>query len=527
VPEIFSVTGCGSSTGLPTNCPTTGGSVITVVGDGFQRPNAFINGDACFVLDTTVSIASFECELPPGAGSLQTLTVSSGTQFSDGFKAVSYAPPTITQLSCSSCGVANGLALTQCLRTAASSNAALTIVGFNFGPRAPVILVGDARCIVDDSTTSLPSYIQSQSLVTCALPSGNRLDRPVLLLQTGGDISASTATLSYTQCSRGTREVDLECIRCDNGTYAESESQTVCSDCLAGRWSRSGSYQCSDCLAGTFSESGSPNCTECPLGRFVSTGAQSTCAACDSGAYAPVTGLSVCASCSAGYYSVKQVTSSGDIGPISCVACSSGSYTAVSAQASCVQCDAGTYANATGASACTACDRGTYSTKNSTSGSGATGCTACSIGMTNSVASQQACTSCDSGSYSPIPGLSSCLSCARGRYSLKNTTSGAMNGGGATECIDCVPGTYADTNGTAICKSCSSGQFSAAAATSCTKCIAGTSQVSIGQSDCNPCDLGKYSSADGQAVCVEWYLSNSRSLLCCIYAFVYYWLCLQ
>jgi hypothetical protein len=499
VPEIGQVTGC--DTGV-TNCPTIGGSIITIYGTGFLPPlSAFINGESCFVMDNA-TITQFQCSLPSGTGVDQSLVVSGGVQFSSSVKAVSYAGPNITGLACSACTVKSGMALSGCPRTAGTLGIFLTIYGANFGPRAPLILVGESQCAVDTS-----SMVTTQTQLRCYLPSGNRLDRPVLLLQSGGQLSSSPATLSYTQCTKGTYEVGLTCLSCNNGSYAEAESQTTCTDCLAGRYSQQASYSCLDCGAGTYSLSGSPNCTQCPLGRFVSTGGQSTCGACDSGTYASVTGLSRCASCEAGQYSVKTITSQlGEIGSTECLPCPSGSYTAVSAQASCVQCDAGTYANATGASVCTACDRGTYSTKNSTSGSGATVCTACSIGMANSVTGQQTCTACDSGTYSNTTGNSACAQCITGRYSVKNTTSGAIYGGGATRCARCSAGTYADTEGTSECKPCPSGQFSGSMAVTCTRCPAGSQQASTGQNDCDACNLGKYSGTDAQALCVEWYV---------------------
>ena len=50
----------------------------------------------------------------------------------------------------------------------------------------------------------------------------NALDRPVLLLQDGGDISNSNAVVSYAQCAKGTAESpsdQLLCVNCTAGSF--------------------------------------------------------------------------------------------------------------------------------------------------------------------------------------------------------------------------------------------------------------------------------------------------------------------
>lgn len=84
VPQVFSVHGCDPVPSDPTatqNCPTAGGTTITICGFGFDTlPSAYVNGALCqnpTSLAATPACASvMTCQLPPGAGLLLCLLLS-------------------------------------------------------------------------------------------------------------------------------------------------------------------------------------------------------------------------------------------------------------------------------------------------------------------------------------------------------------------------------------------------------------------------------------------------------------------
>jgi hypothetical protein len=91
VPMITYVEGCttanSSTTGalVASNCPTVGGSIITIHGTSFVTPlAAFINGDTCALMDFTLEM--IRCQIPAGAGSDQSVVISSNSQFSRTYK---------------------------------------------------------------------------------------------------------------------------------------------------------------------------------------------------------------------------------------------------------------------------------------------------------------------------------------------------------------------------------------------------------------------------------------------------------
>jgi hypothetical protein len=89
--------------------------------------------------------------------------------------------------------------------------------GQNFGIGG-TILVGSLPC-------TNPSITHTSA--TCVIPAGNRLDVAVLLIQYNGDTSsASSITLSYTQCDKGTYENGTSCPSCAKGTYTAFKGLT-------------------------------------------------------------------------------------------------------------------------------------------------------------------------------------------------------------------------------------------------------------------------------------------------------------
>jgi hypothetical protein len=100
-PTITGLDGCtAAGDGLHiVNCPTRGGSILTVHGTSFASPFAIVvNSILC---PNSVPVTQFvgTCSLPPSAGVLRSIAVVSAGQFSKPLNLISYSPPVITQVA--------------------------------------------------------------------------------------------------------------------------------------------------------------------------------------------------------------------------------------------------------------------------------------------------------------------------------------------------------------------------------------------------------------------------------------------
>jgi hypothetical protein len=128
---------------------------------------------------------------------------------------------------------------------------------------------------------------------------------------------------------------------------------TVCTDCIAGKYSAAVASVCTDCAAGKFFGSpaqASDVCTNCDAGQASSKGA-TVCTNCTAGTYSAA-GASVCLNCAAGKFKAEVANTA-------CDDCTAGKYSAAGALL-CTTCGAGKYSAAV-ASVCTDCPAGTYS----------------------------------------------------------------------------------------------------------------------------------------------------------------------
>jgi hypothetical protein len=222
-----------------------------------------------------------------------------GDQFSSPKAYLSYAAPTIDFITgCQSPSNKNLLQTMDCDRTGGQR---ITIYGSNFGRFGANILIGSDIC---DDVTHGDDIIDGNNVVACVLPHGNRIDRPVIVIQRKGEISTTVALVSYKQCEAGQYEYGYECFPCDRGTYTNSISQTQCLPCIPGFYAPEPSMEsCLTCEAGKHSStglSGAISCTNCSTGSYSNVAGQAACQLCDSGTYAPMNGMSICIKCLAG-----------------------------------------------------------------------------------------------------------------------------------------------------------------------------------------------------------------------------------
>ncbi len=168
-----------------------------MTGSNFVQPVAcFVNGVGCGQLNV-LSSTRLTCVLPTAVSPcLAPVIVSATGQFSAPVDLLSYAPPTITSVT--GCTATGSGSIVNCAR---NGNTTITIRGANFGARNAVVLIGAVTCSNVVQDTSSPAA--AQSFLTCRTPSGNALNQPILVLQSGGQISTSNASLSYAQCPPG------------------------------------------------------------------------------------------------------------------------------------------------------------------------------------------------------------------------------------------------------------------------------------------------------------------------------------
>ena len=132
-------------------------------------------------------------------------------------------------------------------------------------------------------------------------------------------------------------------LNCTEGTYADSNGTSACSQCDAGKYTfEKGNSECDVCPKGTYSElkKGSSTCLNCTEGTYTASDEQSTCTLCGAGMYTSTQGNSECKVCLEGMYS--ELTR----GSTKCLECSPGTF------------------SSEGSAMCSSCPRGRFSIHN-------------------------------------------------------------------------------------------------------------------------------------------------------------------
>lgn len=282
---------------------------------------------------------------------------------------------------------------------------------------------------------------------------------------------------------------DSECVdACPYGSWPEG---VACSVCDAGAFSEENSSTCSLCAAGFFKDlAGTSNCTQCPSG-FVSAVDRASCSECDPGREVVA---DACRDCAAGRYELNQV----------CTDCAPGRFSGVQ-ETQCAQCQAGRYQALSGSTACDPCPVGEYSN------AGRRECTACPKGFGNDAGSSSTCTACVGAQN--INGQ--CVDCEAGLYEKDGHCAkcppGHASPAAASSCQRCATGRYSDDgilNAQGLCKVCdpaTEGQPNIMNGPGSWKCCL---------SGCSECAAGSYRSADACEECPLGYFSLVSSDAC-------------
>jgi hypothetical protein len=292
-----------------------------------------------------------QCTLPAGTGTQQSVVVLSAGFVSavSADVTLSYALPNIARLECADCVQSTNVSLSNC-KPAAST--VLTLIGTAFGASGASVFVGTAKCAHVDHDPFSP----------------HGLVLPVQLLQANGQLSLSSASVSYPQCAEGTYAASAAvCSPCVVGRYTAAPAQTVCSLCDVGRFANTSSSRV---------------CTVCPRGRFQAATGRSVCDVCLPGRFARTTQSVSCDLAAPGFYASSNSSSDQ-------VACVSGRYSSLGATV-CLDCPINTIAAASGSASCTKC-----SSTEVSNGQGAKSCTKCPAA---SHAQDGACV-CDDGTF--------------------------------------------------------------------------------------------------------------------------------
>lgn len=201
-PSVTSVSGCPQTNGAGTaQCPTVGGSTLTIVGTDFVQSAGVKIGAADCKNIVWVNATRLVCTLDAGAGLDLPVVVSSGLLFSPARPLVSYIAPSFTAIAASGgCAQAGATALVDCPR-APGGAVTVTLSGVGFGAANAVVFVGgvQAASVVHDAATP-------DARVTLLLPANFGLNKDVLLIQKDGQPGSGALSVGYLPCAAGSRE---------------------------------------------------------------------------------------------------------------------------------------------------------------------------------------------------------------------------------------------------------------------------------------------------------------------------------
>lgn len=229
-PSLFSVTGCVPPT--PTDalvanttadlvpwvsyatgtslCPTIGGTVVTLRGENFCKPDQLTclvtvrlggRDDPICREVSLLSTSELTCVLPPASGKLYPIiVVDADTTIANRSAYIEYAHPTITRVT--GCSPKDSETSTFDCSSLASTSGRITIYGDNFGPAHASVLIGDLACLDVQHDTDAP-----HSILTCIPPDGRDSTdlRIVVVSESNADLqeAPTSATVSYTRCDPG------------------------------------------------------------------------------------------------------------------------------------------------------------------------------------------------------------------------------------------------------------------------------------------------------------------------------------
>lgn len=177
--------------------------------------------------------------------------MTSNLQFSAPVRLLSYAAPSITGIT----GCIPGSSAKRVINCNRDGGDVITINGQDFGAESASILIGEGATVtlvLVHELTAEPclnithDIASPHTKLTCILPPGNQVDRPVLgehliigvrdrfaVLQLNGQITPLPGFVSFQQCHPGQKQVNLACVPCESGFFTNADSQISCLPCGA------------------------------------------------------------------------------------------------------------------------------------------------------------------------------------------------------------------------------------------------------------------------------------------------------
>jgi hypothetical protein len=219
----------------PRSGPTVGGTVVSVMGAGFQSAPGLtcrfgvITSKAVFSNDSMVT-----CEVPTHEVGLVPVEVSNNAEdFAEGPPYIFYTTPNVTSVY-----PRKGLTY---------GGTPVFITGFGFTNST------DLKCKFDRNQAAIyvPATFLSSSLLLCLAPSHSRAMVTIEVTNNGVDYTHSYQLFEYTKCPIGHYCPDFEVIPSPNGTFSPSEDMRNFTLCFPG------TYQ---------SAIGQKDCVPCPVG---------------------------------------------------------------------------------------------------------------------------------------------------------------------------------------------------------------------------------------------------------------------
>ena len=499
---------------FPTSGPTAGGTEITITGQDFGASGVVvINGMNAPLLSYTDTL--IQAVSPPGVGLNRAVRVVRGDGVASApYFGFSYYAPNITSISPQVGPPAGGTTV--------------TLHGSDFGPSGTV-LIGSALA---------PVQFYDDREIRVWTPPGTGINRPVAVIQSGGQIGASCCfsyhPLAGEDCNTNGTDDGEEAFQPGdmNGNWRiDGEDYRLFTDCLTGPCTLSACstpiYADACCAAADFDSDGdvdvrdagafkallvcpagrelnlsdpdAPLCVQCQPGHASPGFPAAECVACGPGRFAPVAGASECLLCPPGDFASTNGAASCDPcpagsaintnGATACDACSNGHYAPEAGSVECLPCGPGTYASGEGSIQCVQCEEGSFVNTN-----GASACLPCPAGTANDERGRTECEPCTPGRYAPGIGFAFCEPCPYGT---------AVNTNGATVCLPCAPGSANHSTGATECAACTSGYFAPSPGMfDCSPCPAGTAVNSNGATNCDACSNGLYQPSLGQDECL-------------------------
>lgn len=542
--QMLSIAGCDPDGEGTQNCPTHGGTTLTVTALFAYTPvTLFVNLRVCeYVADSYApsgqpNTITFQCLLPAGVGLMQPVLLAQNTtrQFTPMRTLVSYAPPSIHSVSIAGCVQVDPLTLVDCPRQGLST---MQIIGENFGENSADLSLG-GEAIACDHVFSFSGENPENGLhrhleaTLPAIATGRAQNLTIVVRQANGVSSSERVIVSYKNCPAGSMDADsvctqclpgsysteegaLTCIPCPRGWYQDQSAQQSCLSCPAGKIQpESGETSCSPCGEGTYSVGrGSIECLECPAGSYNNASNSIDCIPCSPGSHQVLPGQKQCVACLVGSYTNEE-------GAVVCIECPAGQYNQVNGSQRCDVCSRGYYSNTQGAAQCTKCEVGRYSDS-----PGTTKCIACLPGRhLNETGQRIPCYQCEEGKFQAESGKVSCDPCPEGQYTSEQASLqckpcqlGRFRNDSNT-CASCQPGTFQDQPGASECQQCPAGfknsEFEARTCVPCSKgtyqpwnnsldcilCSNGKATADLAQLACTECQPGKFQGTDGQFLC--------------------------